>query len=302
MKFVEQSATERRHNRRRSGGAGYGFVALYTLLLLIFGVGPAAYALYLSFTNGNGQFTGLGQFVKTFQDFRFLTAFENIAIYLVIWLVVLGVLVVGAAIILHQLRRWVSTTFRFLFYLPGALAGVASVLVWFFMLDPSASPIAGLLKLFGFSTLATTLLPNNLPVIFVIVAFWTGAGGWIVVMYGALNNIPLEVMEAARMDGVSSVQMAWHIQIPMIRKWIYYMLILAFAAGTQLFVEPQLVSAASGGDVSPTWSPNELAYSYAFQTEDFNGSAAISIYLLIVALAGALILVFRSGLFSAEED
>jgi multiple sugar transport system permease protein len=297
-----QSVTGRRRSRRRSGGTGYGFVGLYAVLLLAFGVGPAGYALYLAFTNGDGQFTGLGQFVKTFQDFRFLTAFANIGIYLVIWLVVLGVLVVSAAVILHQLRRWISTTLRFLFYLPGALAGVASVLVWFFMLDPSASPIAGLLHAFGFTTLATTLLPNNLPVIFVIVAFWTGAGGWIVVMYGALNNIPHEVMEAARMDGVTKFQMAWHIQIPMITKWIYYMLILAFAAGTQLFVEPQLVAAASGGDVSPTWSPNELAYSYAFATGDFNGSAAISIYLLIVALAGALILVFRSGLFTVEDD
>jgi multiple sugar transport system permease protein len=299
---IEQSIPGRRRLRRRPGGAEYGFVAIYTVLLLAFGIGPAGYALYLSFTNGDGQFTGLGQFVKTFQDFRFLAAFENIAIYLVIWLVALSVLVVSTAIILHQLRRWVSTTFRFLFYLPGALAGVASVLVWFFMLDPSASPISGLLRALGFSTLATTLLPNNLPVVFVIIAFWTGAGGWIVVMYGALNNIPLEVTEAARMDGASHFQMAWHIQIPMIRKWIYYMIILAFAAGTQLFVEPQLVAAASGGDVSPTWSPNELAYAYAFQTSDFNGSAAISIYLLIVALVGALILVFRSGPFAIEED
>jgi multiple sugar transport system permease protein len=38
-------------------------------------------------------------------------------------------------------------------------------------------------------------------VIFVLIAFWTGAGGWIVVMYGALNNIPDEVLEAARIDG-----------------------------------------------------------------------------------------------------
>ena len=47
--------------------------------------------------------------------------------------------------------------------------------------------------------------PSNLPVIFVLIAFWTGAGGWIVVMYGALNNIPDEVLEAARIDGAGSV-------------------------------------------------------------------------------------------------
>jgi multiple sugar transport system permease protein len=287
---------------RRPGLAGYGFVSLYVLLLLAFGVVPTGYALYLAFTNGLGQFVGLGQFIKTAEDFRFAGAFLNIGIYLVIWLVVLGVFTVAMAIILHQRRPWISSTLRFLFYLPGALAGVASVLVWLFMLDPSSSPVSILLHLLGFTTLTTTILPAHLPVVFVIIAFWTGAGGWIVVMYGALNNISIDVLEAARVDGANAWRMAWSIQIPMIRKWIYYMLILAFAAGTQLFVEPQLVASASGGDVSPTWSPNELAYVYAFQNGDFNGAAAISVYLLVLGLAGAAVLVFRSGLFSTEGE
>ena len=65
----------------------------------------------------------------------------------------------------------------------------------------------------------------------------------------------------------------------MIRKWIVYMAILAFATGTQLFVEPQL---AADGEPRPgqpdSWSPNQLAYVYAFQHGDFNAAAAISIY------------------------
>jgi multiple sugar transport system permease protein len=293
---------DRRLPRRRSGLAGYGFVSLYTVLLLAFGIAPTVYALYLSFTNGLGQFTGLGQYVKTFEDFRFIGAFVNIGAYLAIWLVTLLILVVALALILHRRSGAVSSTLRFLFYLPGALAGVASVLIWLFMLDPSASPFSLVLHALGQTTLTSTILPAHLPIIFVIIAFWTGAGGWIIVMYGALNNIPLEILEAARIDGASALQTAWRIEIPMIRKWIYYMLILAFATGTQLFVEPQLVASASGGDVSPTWSPNELAYVYAFQNGDFNGAAAISIYLLIVSLIAALILVTRSGLFNVEED
>jgi multiple sugar transport system permease protein len=272
------------------------------MLLLVFGIGPTAYALYLSATNALGQFTGLGQYAKAFQDFRFVDAFANIGVYLAVWLVALLLLVVTLALVLHRLTRWVSSSLRFLFYLPGALAGVASVLVWLFMLDPSASPFAAVLHFFGQSTLNDTILPSHLPVVFVIVAFWTGAGGWIIVMYGALNNIPLEVLDAAKVDGASAIQTAWQIQIPMIRKWIYYMLILAFATGTQLFVEPQLVYAASGGGVSPTWSPNELAYTYAFQNGNFNEAAAISVYLLIVSLVVALILVFRSGLFDVEDE
>lgn len=292
-----------RRPARRGGWAGLVFAAPYTVLLLAFGVFPTAYAVYLAFTNDQGQFTGVGQFVKVMGDYRFGPAFLNIAVYLVMWLVSIVVLTVVVAVVLRsRMRPGLSAVFRFLYYIPGALAGVASVLVWLFMLDPNVSPAAGLLRAMGFDTFGKVLDPANLPVIFVIIAFWTGAGGWIVVMYGALNNIPDEVMEAARMDGAGPWRAAWFIQIPMISKWIVYMAILAFAAGTQLFVEPQLLQTASLGRVSPTWSPNQLAYVFAFQNGDFNGAAAISLFLLVIGLALAAVLVTRSGLFKVEED
>ncbi|MFI6098087.1 carbohydrate ABC transporter permease [Lentzea sp. NPDC051213] len=288
--------------RTRSGLAGYLFVSGYTVLLLAFGVFPTVYAFYLALTNDRGQFTGLNQFVKVAQDYRFVPAFLNIALYLVLWLVSLVVLTVVVAIVLRgRMRPGLSAIFRFLYYVPGALAGVASVLVWLFMLDPGVSPASWLLDAMGFDSFAAVLAPGHLPVIFVLIAFWTGAGGWMVVMHGALNNIPDEVLEAARMDGAGQWRTAWHIQIPMIRKWIAYMTILAFAAGTQLFVEPQLLQTASLGRVSPTWSPNQLAYVYAFQHGDFNGAAAISVFLLALGLICAGLLVSRSDLFKVDE-
>jgi multiple sugar transport system permease protein len=297
------TTSARRTSRRRAGLAGYLFVSGYAVLLLAFGVFPTAYSIYLAFTNDRGQFTGLGQFVKAMQDFRFGPAFANIGIYLVLWLVLVIVLTVVTAVIL---RSWVgprvSAVLRFLFYIPGALAGVASVLVWLFMLSPSVSPATGLLRALGMRTFDQVLAPGNLPAILVLIAFWTGAGGWIVVMYGALNNIPDEILEAAKVDGAGRWSAAWHIQIPMISKWIVYMGILAFAGGSQLFVEPQLLQTASLQRVSPTWSPNQLAYVFAFQHGDFNAAAAISIVLLAIGLIVAALLVTRSGLFRVDEE
>ena len=288
--------------RREGSVTNYLFVAGYAILLLAFGVFPTGYALYLALTNNRGQFTGLNQFTKVMGDYRFVPAFTNIAVYLVLWLVILVVMTVLVAVVLRsRMRPGLSGVFRFLFYIPGALAGVASVLVWLFMLDPDVSPASWLLRALGLHSFAAVLAPGNLPVIFVLIAFWTGAGGWIVVMYGALNNIPDEVLEAAKMDGAGPWQTAWYIQIPMIRKWIAYMTILAFAAGTQLFIEPQLMQTASLGRVSPTWSPNQLAYVFAFQQGDFNGAAAISVFLLVLGLLCAGVLVTRSGMFKVDE-
>ncbi|UNK70492.1 sugar ABC transporter permease [Microbacterium sp. H1-D42] len=289
--------------RERNNKAGYVFVAGYVVLLLAFGVLPTVYSLVLAFTNDQGQFVGFGQFVVAVTDFRFLRSMGNLAAYILLWLISIVVFSIGLALLLRNFIRGRASVFwRFLFYLPGALAGVASAVVWMFMLSPQVSPIAPLLNAMGWTDFGKIVQPENLPWIFTVMAFWAGAGGWIIIMYGALNNISDDVMEAARLDGANTFQMAWYIQIPMIRQWIVYMLILAFAAGTQIFVEPQLLGVASK-QVDITWSPNQLAYQFAFgPMSNANAAAALSVILLTVGLVVATVLVKKSGLFDVEAE
>jgi multiple sugar transport system permease protein len=281
---------------------GLPFVLPYLPFLIVFGIAPTVYALELAFTNAGGGWVGFHNFVRTYDDFRFIPAFKHILVYTVVWLGALMVFVVGLALLLHGRANRVSTAYRFLFYLPGALAGAAAVVIWLFMLDPTVSPGAFLLRdLLGARIFAQSIAPGNLPYIFAMIAFWTGAGGWIVVMYGALNTIPPDLEEAARIDGAGPFMIAFRLKLPLIRKWIAYMLILSFATGTQLFVEPEIVQHASFGLVSDTWSANQLAYQLAFRYADFNAAAAIAVDLLMIGLIGAVVIVTRSGLFKAED-
>jgi multiple sugar transport system permease protein len=309
MTIVDRTAPAALATRRAAGRppAGrdtvlsYGLISGYAVLTLAFGLLPALYAVYLAFTDAAGGFAGLANFAKVTGDFRFWPAVAHVGLYLGIWLVCLVTLVTVLAVVVHAVRvRWLSRTLRLVFYLPGALAGASSVLLWLFVLDPTAGPAGGLLRLLGFESFVQVIVPGNLPVIFAVIAFWTGAGGWIVIMYGALNNISAEVVEAARVDGANAVQIAWRIQLPMLRKWIAYMGVMSLAAGTQLFVEPQLLSQASNAVVPNDHSLNQLAYQYAFQQNDFNGAAAISLLLLVVALALSAVFVTRGGLFERE--
>ena len=281
---------------------GLPFVLPYLPFLIVFGIAPTIYALELAFTNVDGSWAGFDNFTRTYDDFRFIPAFKHILVYTVVWLGALMVFVVGLALLLHGRANRVSATYRFLFYIPGALAGAAAVVIWLFMLDPTVSPGAFLLRdLLGANIFAQSIAPGNLPYIFAMIAFWTGAGGWIVVMYGALNTIPPDLEEAARIDGAGPFTIAFRLKLPLIRKWIAYMLILSFALGTQLFVEPEIVQHASFGLVSDTWSTNQLAYQLAFRYADFNGAAAIAVDLLMIGLLGAVVIVTRSGLFRAED-
>ena len=281
--------------------AAYVFCSGYVLLLLVFGVLPMVYALYLSFTK-SGQFVGLDNYVKAVGDFRFLPAVQHVAAFLVIWVVTLTVLVTLLALIVHAVRvRWLSSATRFLFFIPGAFAGAASVMLWLFLLNPSVSPVSFVLKWFGYTNFVQAIDLNNLPLIFTVIAFWTGAGAWIIIMYAALHNISNEIMEAARCDGASAIKTAWYIQLPLIRKWIAYMVVISVAVGTQLFAEPKILAQASRNQIPKHYSLNQLAYVTAFGPQaDFNSSAAISMLLLVVAAGLAAFFVFRGGLFDRD--
>ncbi len=294
------AAAPRRAAGRHQARYGYIFVSGYTLFLLAFGILPTLYAVYLSFTK-NGQFAGIDNFVKVFGDYRFLPAVAHVALYVFFWLISLLVLVTILALVVHAVRvRWLSSASRFLFYIPGAVAGASSVLLWLFVLDPTVSPVSGLLHSMGFEKLVNVVAVDNLPIVFTVIAFWAGAGGWIVIMFGALNNVPNEVMEAARIDGAGAVKTAWYIQLPMLTKWISYMAIMSLAAGVQLFVEPKVLSQATKGVVPEDYSLNQLAYLYAFRQGDFSGSAAISLMLLVVAFGLSAVFIFRGRLFEID--
>jgi multiple sugar transport system permease protein len=278
------------------------FVVPYLPFLIMFGILPMIYAAMLAFTSDAGDWVGFNNFTRTVRDYRFVPAFVHIFLYTTMWLSALLVLVVGLALLLHGRANRTSSMFRFVFYLPGALAGAASVLVWLFMLDPSVSPGSFLVHhVLGSDLFVESIAPGKLPFIFAMIAFWTGAGGWIVVMYGALNTIPHDLEEAATIDGAGPVTIALRLKLPLIRKWIAYMAILSFATGTQLFVEPQLVNQASLGLVPDTWSSNQLAYQMAFRYGDFNAAAAISVDLLAIGLIAAVLVVTRTGLFWTED-
>ena len=142
---------------------GIAFSSLYALLLLVFGILPTVYAIYLAFTKG-GAFVGFSNFIKVFGDYRFLPALQHVALYLLVWLVSLVILVVLLALVIHAIGvRWLSTGVRFAYYIPGALAGAASVMLWLFVLDPTVSPASFVLKALGFKTFVDVVQVDHLP-------------------------------------------------------------------------------------------------------------------------------------------
>jgi multiple sugar transport system permease protein len=299
-------ATVRRTGRlgRRRMWFGIAFVTPYVIFLLAIGIAPAMSAIYEAFVDHRGQTGALGlqNFRFVFSDFRFWPAVGHVGTFMLIWIPVMVVGTLALALLLHERVGRSTTLLRLVYYLPAAVAGSAAVMLWYFMLVPQLSPFGPVLQLLGFHSTVDMFTSGNLPWIFALLAFATGAGGWIVIIFGAFQSLPIEVMESARVDGAGPVRVAWSIKLPLIRKYVLYMMILSFAAATQIFVEPALIASIEPSAASPWWSLNQLASLYAFNEGDFGSAAVLSLLLLIISAVAAAVLIFGTDLFQTEVD
>lgn len=285
----------------RQGRGGLALIVPYLVLLLIVGIIPAGYAVYQSFLARSGSgWGGASVYNEVVTEFQFVGTLEHIGLVMAVWLPFMIIGVVGLALLLHGRRSRLVGPLRFIYYLPGALAGMGNFVLWLFLLDPIDSPVRPLLSWLGYSTLDQTAEPSHLPVIFALMLFFQGAGTWIIIIYGGLNGIPEEVQEAALMDGATGWQLTRRIKLPLVRPWIAYLILLNIAYATQLFLEPQVLGLATEGTISPQWTPNQLSYTFAFQIFDVPAAAALSVMLLVVSLVIGVIITTRTGLFSEQ--
>ncbi len=273
-------------------------IAPYLILLLAFGIAPIALAVATSLqptpVNPGG---GLANYLFALTDFRFLPAVMNVGIFLLIYMPAMLLVVIGLALLLDTVRgRW-NLSLRLMYIVPAALTGSVSVLIWYIMLEPNFSPYQDLLRAIGITESGQIWRTGNLAVIFVAMAFLAGAGNWIVVQYGSLQSISDDLIEAALIDGASPLQIALRIKLPLIRKYVIYMGVLVFAAGLQVFVEPQLISASVFPGLASDWSLNQLSYTFAFATNNLGSAAALSLMMLLVCGVAAIIVIFRTDFF-----
>jgi multiple sugar transport system permease protein len=247
-----------------------------------------------------GQWS-FNNYVTVFADFRFLPAVVNVLTFMISWIpvMVFGTLLLD--LLLHERASRATGALRLVYFLPGAVTGSAAVMLWYFMLSPELSPFAPALEAFGWETNNDMFSEGNLPWIFALVAFITGVGQWILIMFGSLQSIPTEVLEAARIDGAGPLRTALSVKLPLVGKYVAYMVILSFAGALQIFVEPSLFYSITKAG-SSWWSLNQLGYSFAFAQGDFGMSATVAVVLLVISILAAMILVFRTNFFQTEVD
>ena len=297
----EERQKRKRRQARRQTLVAYALLSPFLVLLVMFAFFPVLYAFGLSFFDTiDNVFWGFTNYREALNDFRLVPAIWNVLQYVATWVSMMVIGVTLLALLLDTLPERPAALIRSVYFLPGAIASSAVVVLWLFLLDPLVSPFDWVFESFGWTNRQSTIAGLGEVGIFALMAFLGNSGGWIVVMGGALSGISRDILEAARIDGANPWQMAVRIKIPMISKTITLMAIMTIAVGLQIFVEPQLLSLAGGQFDKPDWSVTQLAFFYAFNWGDFGVAAAISSLSLILPLIIAFTLIFATRFYKID--
>ncbi|MDT0265159.1 sugar ABC transporter permease [Streptomyces sp. DSM 44915] len=292
------AATRTRANRRRgTGGRGapFGFLAPAAVLFLLFFALPIGYALYLSVrkvqivglglgADGREEvWAGLANYRRALTDSELLDgAFRVLGYGAIVVPVMLG-LALFFALLLDADRVRGRRFGRLAIFLPYAVPGVIAALLWGFLYLPSVSPVHDVLDRLGLP--APDLLQGT-PLYGALanIAIWGGTGFNMIVIYTALRAIPVEVHEAARLDGCSQFQIALRIKIPMVLPSLVLTFFFSIIATLQVFNEPTTLRPLTN-NLSTTWSPLMKVYEDAFTGGDIHSAAATSVVIALVTLA-----------------
>lgn len=266
-------------------------VAPFVLLIAVVYVIPLAYSAYRSFLipqrSGLGfgapemVFGGFTNYARVLQSSDFWSGVGRVALYTGFQVPVMLFMALCLALLLDSLAARAIAFFRLTFFLPYAVPGVVATLLWAYLYVPQLSPLVKSLADLGirvnfFGSEVVLFSMAN-------IAIWTWTGYNVFIYFAALQAIPRDIYESARVDGASEWSIAWRIKFPMIRASVVLTGLLSMIGSIQLFAEPTILRSVDASSVTAAYVPMMMAYNATFGASDFEYGSAISIVIVIIA-------------------
>lgn len=202
---------------------------LPTLIAFLIGfLAPFILGIYLSFckftTVTDAEFVGLSNYIKILDDQEFIHSLWYTALFTIVTVVLINVLAFAVALLLTK-RIKGTNIFRTVFFMPNLIGGIVLGYVWQLLLN-------GILAHFG-RTLTYSSVYGFWGL--VILMCWQQIGYMMIIYISGIQNIPGELIEAAKIDGANSGQLLRHVTIPMVMPSITICTFLTLTNGFKLF-------------------------------------------------------------------
>jgi len=273
------------------GLAGWGFVSVGTIFILIFAFYPMVDAFLLSLQSGMGinlRFVGLANYRRLFSDVFFLTAVRNTLLYLVVQVPVMLFLGITLASILNNKTIKFRGFFRTAIFMTCITSLVAYSTVFGYLFGHNGIINMAMVNIGLIDQPIGWLFDPFWARITIIIAItWRWTGYNMIFYLSAMQNIDENVYEAARIDGANTVQQFFRITIPLLKPIILFTSIMSTIGTLQLFDEVWTITNRGGPGISTlTISPYIYNLMFVF-TPDFGYAATVSyaIVFMVVILA-----------------
>lgn len=276
--------------RRREEIAGYLFVVPNFLGILAFVAIPIVMSLFLGFTDWNPmqgiksiEFVGLEHFERMVSDERLAAALKNNFIYTITY-VPLSVAIALLITVALNKHVFCKVPMRLMFFMPYISAMVSVAYVWLILLNPQGGPVNSILRVFGWDNPPGWFTMSNSALAgIIIVSVWHDAGYYMIIFLSALQGLPKEVYESAKVDGAGPIRTFFSMTVPLMASNIFFVTILATMNSFKVFDQ---INVLTGG--GPGYSTNVLVYCiyhYAFKEFKIGYASAVAVLLFVIILA-----------------
>jgi ABC-type sugar transport system permease subunit len=272
----------------------WGYLLVLPVLLLLLGLVayPFFYAIFISFTSrvvgDPGEWVGLANFRYLAKWSSFEKAVRNSIMLVIVSAVLKLVIGLGLALILNEQIKG-RAAFRALVLLPWAMPGFVAFLVWRLLFLPIGGGVNLLLEETGLHSGIIDWLGQKdtaMPAV-IIATVWRGFPFWCISFLAALQTVPSELYEAAKIDGANAWQRFRAVTIPHIRQVVLIVTLLSSIWTANSFENIWIMT--QGGPSDATMVFPVLAY-FGMQSQRLGEAAAVSVA-LIPALAILVIVV-----------
>ena len=261
------------------------------LLFTLFVILPLLDAGYYSFFKWNGygspsEFIGLQNYIQVLHHPVFYRSLLNTVIVLAVSICIQIPLALGLALLIYR-KTPTNTAFRMIFFVPFILAEIASGLIWSFVFDGKVGLAAGLFRSLGLEPVFILADPNWAFLAISIVVIWKYFGFHMMIYIAALQGVPEELVEAAKIEGAGRAAVVRHVLVPQIKPALVVSGFFAVVGALQLF--DVVMPLTGGGPSNSTHTIVSYLYSFGLVRLRIGYGSAVGVLLFLAAVAVAVL-------------
>jgi len=260
-------------------------LSLFALFILVPFIQTLVYSLYkFGLTSPTKQFVGFSHYLEIVQDDVFWIAFENNIIIAITGIILqIGVGLLLAAILDRGIKRGKSVISAIIF-MPIVISTIAIGLLWRLVFDPNTGMIEELFFNMGWSTPMRGWLgdPDIALYAIIFVGFWQYTGFMMIILLAAMQGIPRELYEAAKLDGAGPILSFFNVTLPELRNVLIVCVLITVISAFKVFDLVYVLT--SGGPGNSTQVMGSYIVQNAFTIGRMGYANAVSVVLLVIAL------------------